>query len=106
MSMRALAIFQSIASNYPVGNLLLWRTQTKLAAERGLGDFLLPRTDDLSPTDSVLDGQQRPTVFIRVSVRSSPTLVFRLFTTCHLNGLFREAIIVKTASHSHSLRHD
>jgi hypothetical protein len=59
---QALNLLDSIASNYPVGSLLLWRTQTKLAAERGLGDFLLPRTDDLSPTDYVLDGQQRLTV--------------------------------------------
>jgi hypothetical protein len=59
---QALNLLDSIASTYPVGSLLLWRTQNKLAAERGLGEFLLPKTDDMSPTDYVLDGQQRLTV--------------------------------------------
>lgn len=59
---QALNLLDSIASNYPVGSLLLWRTQNKLAAERSLGEFLLPTTDDMSPTDYVLDGQQRLTV--------------------------------------------
>jgi hypothetical protein len=59
---QALNLLDSIASNYPVGSLLLWRTQSKLAAERNLGDFLLPLTDDMTPTDYVLDGQQRLTV--------------------------------------------
>ncbi len=59
---QALNLLDSIASNYPVGSLLLWRTHSKLAAERNLGDFLLPKTDDMSPTDYVLDGQQRLTV--------------------------------------------
>ena len=59
---QALNLLDSIASNYPVGSLLLWRTNSKLAAERNLGEFLLPQTDDMSPTDYVLDGQQRLTV--------------------------------------------
>jgi len=59
---QALNLLDSIASNYPVGSLLLWRTHTKLAAERNLGEFLLPKTDDMTPTDYVLDGQQRLTV--------------------------------------------
>ncbi len=59
---QALNLLDSIANNYPVGSLLLWRTDTKLATERNIGDFKLPRTDDMSPTDYVLDGQQRLTV--------------------------------------------
>jgi uncharacterized protein with ParB-like and HNH nuclease domain len=59
---QALNLLDSIASNYPVGSLLLWRTHSRLAAERNLGDFLLPTTDEMSPTDYVLDGQQRLTV--------------------------------------------
>lgn len=59
---QALDLLDSIASNYPVGSLLLWRTPTKLAVERNIGDFKLPTTDDLTPTDYVLDGQQRITV--------------------------------------------
>lgn len=59
---QALDLLDSISNNYPVGSLLLWRTQTKLAVERNIGDFKLPQTDDHSPTDYVLDGQQRITV--------------------------------------------
>jgi hypothetical protein len=59
---QALELLDSIANNYPVGSLLLWRTRDKLRAERNLGDFRLPATDDMLPTDYVLDGQQRLTV--------------------------------------------
>jgi hypothetical protein len=59
---QALQLLDSIANNYPVGSLLLWRTREKLRAERNLGEFRLPSTDDMTPTDYVLDGQQRLTV--------------------------------------------
>lgn len=59
---QALDLLDSVSSNYPVGSVLLWRTSTKLAVERNIGDFKLPKTDDHSPTDYVLDGQQRITV--------------------------------------------
>jgi hypothetical protein len=59
---QALDLLDSIANNYPVGSLLLWRTKEKLLAERNIGEFGLPTTDDMEPTDYVLDGQQRLTV--------------------------------------------
>jgi hypothetical protein len=59
---QALDLLDSIANNYPIGSLLFWRTKEKLRAERNLGDFRLPATDDMVPTDYVLDGQQRLTV--------------------------------------------
>lgn len=59
---QALNLLDSIANNYPVGSLLLWKTPDKLKAERNIGEFKLPMTDDLTPTDYVLDGQQRLTV--------------------------------------------
>ena len=59
---QALNLLDSIANNYPVGSLLLWRTHEKLLAERNIGEFGLPATDDMDPTDYVLDGQQRLTV--------------------------------------------
>lgn len=59
---QALDLLDSIANNYPVGSLLLWRTHDKLLAERNIGEFSLPATDDMDPTDYVLDGQQRLTV--------------------------------------------
>lgn len=59
---QALNLLDSLASNYPVGSLLLWRTKDKLRAERNISEFQLPSTDDMDPTDYVLDGQQRLTV--------------------------------------------
>lgn len=59
---QALDLLDSIASNYPVGSLLLWKTKHKMRIERNIGDFQLPETDDVDPTDYVLDGQQRLTV--------------------------------------------
>ncbi len=59
---QALKLLDSIANSYPIGSLLIWRTGAKLDTERRFGDFVLPDTDDLTPTDYVLDGQQRLTV--------------------------------------------
>ncbi len=59
---QALDLLDSIANNYPVGSLLLWRTKDRLLTERNIGEFSLPSTDDMEPTDYVLDGQQRLTV--------------------------------------------
>ncbi len=54
---QAINLLDSIANNYPVGSLLLWRTKERLLAERNIGEFSLPSTDDMEPTDYVLDGQ-------------------------------------------------
>lgn len=59
---QALKLLDSISNNYPIGSLLLWRTVDKLTTERNIGDFRLPETEELTPTDYVLDGQQRLTV--------------------------------------------
>jgi hypothetical protein len=63
---QALALLDSVANNYPVGSLLLWRTAQKLKTERDIGAFRLPQVDDLTPTEYVLDGQQRLTVLYSV----------------------------------------
>lgn len=59
---QALQLLDSIANRYPIGSVLLWKTKEKLNAERNIGSFKLPETDDLTPTSYVLDGQQRITV--------------------------------------------
>lgn len=59
---QALKLLDSVANSYPIGSLLIWRTATKLNTERMFGGFVLPETDDMTPTDYVLDGQQRLTV--------------------------------------------
>lgn len=53
---QAIDLLDSLANNYPVGSLLLWKTKDKLRAERNIGEFSLPSTDDMDPTDYVLDG--------------------------------------------------
>lgn len=59
---QALDLLDSVANGYPIGSILLWKTKDKLHAARDIGVFQLPKTDDLSPTSYVLDGQQRLTV--------------------------------------------
>jgi hypothetical protein len=59
---QALKLLDSVANSYPIGSLLIWRTASKLDTERMFGGFVLPETDDMTPTDYVLDGQQRLTV--------------------------------------------
>jgi len=59
---QALELLDSIANRYPIGSVLLWKTKDKLHAERNISNFKLPETDDMTPTDYVLDGQQRMTV--------------------------------------------
>lgn len=59
---QALELLDSVASGYPIGSILLWKTKDKLHAARDIGVFQLPKTDELTPTNYVLDGQQRLTV--------------------------------------------
>ncbi|WP_197486467.1 DUF262 domain-containing protein [Burkholderia sp. MSMB1589WGS] len=59
---QAIRLLDSVARSYPIGSLLIWRTPTKMKTERTFGNFTLPETPNLMPTDYVLDGQQRLTV--------------------------------------------
>ncbi|MDE2130812.1 MAG: DUF262 domain-containing protein [Betaproteobacteria bacterium] len=59
---QALDLLDSVANGYPIGSILLWKTKDKLNAARDIGVFQLPKTDELTPTNYVLDGQQRLTV--------------------------------------------
>lgn len=59
---QALKLLDSIYRSYPIGSLLIWRTQSTLKTVREFGNFTLPQTPQMMPTDYVLDGQQRLTV--------------------------------------------
>lgn len=59
-------LMDSIYRNYPIGNILLWRTRDSLEKERDLGPFSLPKPEKEYPVDYVLDGQQRLTSIFSV----------------------------------------
>jgi uncharacterized protein with ParB-like and HNH nuclease domain len=48
---QTLALLDCIANNYPVGSPLLWKSHENFAIELDIGDFRLPDTDALSPTE-------------------------------------------------------
>jgi hypothetical protein len=54
-------LMDSIYKGYPIGSLLIWRTQEQLEYDRKLGPFQLPNPTKNYPIDYILDGQQRVT---------------------------------------------
>jgi len=52
-------LWDSIASNYPVGSVLLWRRREKLNAERSIADLEIGAQAYDYPVNYLLDGQQR-----------------------------------------------
>lgn len=54
-----LELWDSIAKNYPVGSVLLWRSREKLQSERSLADLPIAGTKEGYPVNYLLDGQQR-----------------------------------------------
>lgn len=54
-----LELWDSIAKNYPVGSVLLWRSRKKLQSERSLADLAIAGTKEDYPVNYLLDGQQR-----------------------------------------------
>ncbi|MBN8594089.1 MAG: DUF262 domain-containing protein [Anaerolineae bacterium] len=55
-------LFDSVYQGYPIGSLLLWLTNEKLASENKIGDIDINYRSDIYPTHYVLDGQQRLTL--------------------------------------------
>lgn len=52
-------LLDSIANNYPVGSVLLWRSRQKLRSERRIADLEIRPTKEDYPVNYLLDGQQR-----------------------------------------------
>jgi hypothetical protein len=61
-----LELLDSVYQGYPIGSVLFWLTERKLASERNIGGFHLPETPEKYPTNYVLDGQQRLTTIYGV----------------------------------------
>lgn len=52
-------LLQSIFSEYPVGSVLLWKTDEKLKSTRNIAGYKIPERDESYPVNYALDGQQR-----------------------------------------------
>lgn len=52
-------LLDSIANNYPIGSVLLWRSREHLKSERNIADLEIAQTQTGYPVNYLLDGQQR-----------------------------------------------
>ena len=59
-------LLDSIYKNFPIGTIILWKTDNRLNSEKDLGLFRLPEPRKDYPVNYVLDGQQRITSLFTV----------------------------------------
>ncbi|MBN2095633.1 MAG: DUF262 domain-containing protein [Candidatus Aenigmarchaeota archaeon] len=59
-------LLDSIYKGFPIGTIILWKTDTRLTTEKDLGRFVLPQPLKDYPVNYVLDGQQRITSLFSV----------------------------------------
>ncbi|BCO08153.1 hypothetical protein GF1_05290 [Desulfolithobacter dissulfuricans] len=59
-------LLDSIYKGFPIGTIILWKTDNRLATEKNLGRFKLPEPQRDYPVNYVLDGQQRITSLFSV----------------------------------------
>lgn len=59
-------LLDSIYKEFPIGTVILWKTDNRLASEKRLGFFELPEPSKDYPVNYVLDGQQRLTCLFSV----------------------------------------
>ena len=59
-------LLDSIYKGFPIGTIILWRTDNRLSTEKDLGRFTLPEPEKDYPVNYVLDGQQRITSLFSV----------------------------------------
>jgi len=52
-------LLDSIANNFPIGSVLLWRSTQRLKSERNIADLEIAPTQQGYPVNYLLDGQQR-----------------------------------------------
>jgi hypothetical protein len=56
---QVLDLLESIVSEYPIGSVLLWKTDEKLNSTRNLAGYKIPERNESYPVNYALDGQQR-----------------------------------------------
>ena len=67
-------LLDSIYKGFPIGTVILWKTDTRLNTEKSLGLFELPEPRKDYPVNYVLDGQQRLTsIFSVFQTELTPT---------------------------------
>lgn len=59
-------LLDSIYKGFPIGTVILWKTDSRLTTEKKLGFFTLPEPQKDYPVNYVLDGQQRLTSLFSV----------------------------------------
>jgi hypothetical protein len=59
-------LLDSIYKEFPIGTIILWKTDNRLNSEKKLGFFNLPEPQKDYPVNYVLDGQQRLTCLFSV----------------------------------------
>ncbi len=59
-------LLDSIYKGFPIGTIILWKTDNRLSSEKNLGRFILPEPQKDYPVNYVLDGQQRITSLFSV----------------------------------------
>ncbi len=59
-------LLDSIYKGFPIGTVILWKTDNRLTSEKKLGYFELPEPQKDYPVNYVLDGQQRLTSLFSV----------------------------------------
>ena len=59
-------LLDSIYKEFPIGTIILWKTDNRLTTEKNLGFFELPEPQKDYPVNYVLDGQQRLTCLFSV----------------------------------------
>lgn len=52
-------LLESIVAEYPIGSVLLWKTDEKLNSTRNIAGYKIPDRDEFYPVNYALDGQQR-----------------------------------------------
>jgi hypothetical protein len=57
-------LWDSVFRFYPIGSILVWKTETKLQKHRQIGGFPIDKNFDHSEQQYLLDGQQRTTALL------------------------------------------
>ena len=61
-------LWDSIYKFYPLGSILVWKTDTKLQNHRSIGGHIIAEEDNRTEFQYILDGQQRTTILTQLYI--------------------------------------